>query len=205
MEIALFDWVTGVVEQTGYVGIALLMLAENLFPPIPSEMIMPLAGFSAAQGKLHVVPVLLAGIVGSLAGAVFWYLVGRWVGAERLKRWTARHGRWLTITPADVDQASAWFEQHGGIAVLIGRLVPAVRTLFSVPAGLAAMPPLKFLTYSALGTGIWTAFLTAAGYLLEDQHQRVAGWLNPVSNVVIGVLVLWYLYRVATFGGRAKA
>jgi membrane protein DedA with SNARE-associated domain len=198
----MFDWVTGLVEQTGYLGIALLMLAENLFPPIPSEMIMPLAGFTAAQGKLNVGLVLVAGIVGSLAGAVFWYLVGRWVGADRLKRWTGRHGRWLTVTPSDVDQACAWFGQHGGKAVLVGRLIPAVRTLISVPAGVAGMSLPKFLAYSALGTALWTALLTAAGYLLEDRYRRVGEYLDPVSNVILGLIVLWYLYRVVTFRRR---
>ena len=201
----MFDWVTGIVDRTGYFGIALLMLAENLFPPIPSEMIMPLAGFTAARGELSFIPVVLAGMVGSLAGAFFWYLVGRWLGADRLKSWTERHGRWLTLSPDEVDQACTWFNRHGGKAVLLGRLVPAVRTLISVPAGLTGMQIVPFLAYSALGTALWTALLTAAGYLLEEQHQRVAGWLNPVSNVVLGLMLLWYLYRVVTFRRHASS
>lgn len=195
----MFDWVTGLVEQTGYLGIAFLMLAENVFPPIPSELIMPLAGFTAARGELNVVGVLLAGAVGSLAGALVWYYVGLWLGEERLKRWAARHGRWLTVTPGEVDQATAWFRRHGYLAVLFGRLVPAVRTLISVPAGIARMGLPIFLLYSGIGTVVWTTFLLAGGYLLEGRYQQVQEWLNPVSNAVIIVLVAWYLYRVVTF------
>jgi membrane protein DedA with SNARE-associated domain len=198
----MFDWITGLVDRTGYLGIALLMLAENVFPPIPSELIMPMAGFTAARGELSAVGVVAAGVVGSLLGALLWYHVGRWVGLERLKRWAGRHGRWLTISPEEVDEAAAWFGRHCGKAVLIGRLIPAVRTLISVPAGVAGMALPKFLAYSALGTALWTALLTAAGYLLEDQYRRVGEYLDPVSNVILGLIVLGYLYRVVTFRRR---
>ena len=198
----MFDWITGLVERTGYLGIALLMLAENVFPPIPSELIMPMAGFTAARGALNMVGVVVAGTVGSLAGVLLWYYIGRWIGLERLKRWAAKHGRWLTISPEEVDEAAAWFDRHCGKAVLIGRLIPAVRTLISVPAGVAGMGLTRFLTYSALGTALWTALLATAGYLLEDQYQKVDDYLNPVSNVILGLIVLGYLYRVVTFRRR---
>ena len=198
----MFDWITGLVEQTGYLGIALLMLAENVFPPIPSELIMPMAGFTAARGKLSMVGVVVAGTAGSLAGALLWYYIGRWIGLERLKRWAAKHGRWLTISPEEVDEAVAWFNRHCGKAVLVGRLIPAVRTLISVPAGVAGMALMRFLTYSALGTALWTALLATAGYLLEDQYQKVGDYLNPVSNVILGLIVLGYVYRVITFRRR---
>lgn len=197
----MFDWIVGFVQSSGYIGIALLMLAENVFPPIPSELIMPLAGFSAARGELGIVWAVLAGSAGSLAGAVFWYYVGRWVGGDRLRAWAGRHGRWLTLSPAEVDQATAWFQRHGGLAVLIGRLVPAVRTLISVPAGIAGMPLPRFLAFSAVGTVVWTAFLAGAGYLLGENYQAVSGWLDPVTYAVVGIIVAVYLYRVATFRG----
>lgn len=195
----MFDWITSVVEQTGYLGIALLMLAENVFPPIPSELIMPLAGFTAAKGELNIVLTVIAGSVGSLAGALAWYFVGKWVGSDRLKRWAKRHGRWLTLHPRDVDKAGDWFRRHGAVAVFVGRLVPTVRTLISVPAGIARMPLVPFLIYSALGTTLWTAFLAGAGYLLQDRYRSMEAWMNPVTNVVFGLIVLFYLYRVATF------
>ncbi len=200
----MFDWITALVAQTGYAGIAFLMLAENVFPPIPSELIMPLAGFTAARGELSFVGILLAGTAGSLAGALFWYEVGRRVGIQRLRHWAARHGRWLTMSPEELDRAVAWFRRHAGLSVLVGRLVPAVRTLISVPAGVAEMSLPAFLAWTSVGTALWTSFLAGLGYLLEGGYEQVAGWVNPVSNVVVAILVLGYLYRVATFG-RASA
>lgn len=122
----------------------------------------------------------------------------------RLERLAARHGRWLTLTPEELQRATHWFERHGPLAVFLGRLVPGVRTLISVPAGVSRMPLGPFLAYSATGTAIWTALLAGAGYLLESQYELVAEWLNPISNVVIGALVAIYLWRVATYGRRAN-
>jgi len=195
------DWITGF-EEMGSLGIAVLMFAENVFPPIPSELIMPLAGFSAARGELNLMIVIIAGSIGSLLGALLWYYIGRKIGAERLERWAAKHGRWLTLSPNEVEQSCAWFNRHGGKAVFIGRLISAVRTLISVPAGIAGMPLDSFLLYSAAGTILWTALLATAGYLLESQYDKVAHWMNPISNVVIGLVVLGYLYRVVRFRQR---
>lgn len=198
----MFGWITSFISATGVVGVALLMFAENLFPPIPSELIMPLAGFTSARGEMSLWLALVAGSAGSLLGAVLWYYIGARIGAVRLKHWSVRHGRWLTLSPGEVDDACRWFQRHGSKAVLIGRLVPGVRTLISVPAGIAGMPFAPFLLYSAIGTAAWTALLAGAGYVLESQYEKVADWINPVSNVVIGLLVVWYLYRVATFRRR---
>jgi membrane protein DedA with SNARE-associated domain len=195
----LFDWITGFVEQSGYVGIALLMLLENVFPPIPSELIMPLAGYTAAQGQLNVVVVIVAGSVGSILGALFWCYVGRRLGCERVQSFAGRHGRWLTITPDEVDHARDWFRRHCGKAVFIGRLVPAVRTLISIPAGIAEMGLARFLVYTTAGTVLWTGLLVGAGHLLGAQYQQVSVWLNPVSNVIVSGLIIWYVYRIATF------
>lgn len=201
----MFDRITGFLDAAGYLGVLLLMLAENLFPPIPSELIMPLAGFGAAQGRFSLVLVVLAGTAGSLLGALFWYALGRRVGGERLRRLAARHGRWFTLSPGDIDRAEAWFRRHGAKAVLFGRLVPAVRTLVSVPAGVTGMPLPRFLAWTALGTGLWTTLLAGAGYVLQGRHALVAAYLNPVSNVVVGLLALWYAYRVVTFRPEQQA
>lgn len=198
----MFDWITALIDQLGLPGVALMMFLENVFPPIPSELIMPLAGFNAAQGRMGLVGVILAGTLGSLAGAVLWYLLGRAVGTARLRRLAARHGRWLTVTPGELDRADAWFDRHGGVAVFLGRLVPTVRTLISIPAGLSGMPLGRFLAWSGLGTLIWTTLLALAGYLLEDTYHRVEGWVNPVSTVVVLGIVGLYLWRGATWGRR---
>lgn len=197
----MFDWITAAVQQSGYVGVFLLMLAENVFPPIPSELIMPLAGFTAAQGQLNIVLVIAAGTAGSLLGALLWYYIGLWLGRDRLKRWAAKHGRWFTLTPDELDQAFDWFHRHAGASVFIGRLIPTIRTLISVPAGIARMGLGPFLAYSAVGTALWTALLAAAGYLLESQYEAVEHWLNPVTNVIVGVIIVTYIYRVVTFRG----
>ena len=199
------SWIEGLVNQTSYFGVALLMLLENVFPPIPSELIMPLAGYTASHGQANIVLVIVAGTVGSLAGAVLWYLVGHWLGDERTKRFSRRHGRWLTLTPQDIEQAEDWFGRHGAKAVFIGRLIPTVRTLISVPAGICGMPWTKFLVYSSLGTAIWTAALALAGYALGSQYQTVSNWMGPVSNGIFAVIVGWYLYRVVTFRRRVEA
>jgi membrane protein DedA with SNARE-associated domain len=201
----MFDWISGFLETVGLPGVALLMFLENVFPPIPSELIMPLAGFQAARGAMSLAGVLVAGAVGSLAGAALWYWIGRRIGAARLKRLARRHGRWLTIAPDDVDRANDWFARHGAGAVLIGRLIPTVRTFISVPAGVARMPLPRFLAYSALGTGAWTTLLALAGYALESQYERVAAWLNPVSTAVVVLLAAIYLWRVVTHRGEAAA
>ncbi len=193
------NWVAGLMEEGGYATVALLMFLENVFPPIPSELIMPLAGYAAHRGELNIGLVVAFGSLGSLAGALLWYCVGRWLGCERLKRIAARHGRWLTVSPQEIDQADAWFDRHGAKAVLIGRLVPAVRTLISVPAGLSGMSLRRFVIYTSIGTVIWTTLLAAAGWLLGNGYDQVSAYMAPVSNAIVGAIALWYAYRVATF------
>lgn len=201
----MFDFIVRLITDAGYVGIAALMFAENVFPPIPSELIMPFAGFVAARGELSLPGVILAGSFGSLAGMHVWYEVGRAIGARRLERWAARRGRWIGLSPVEVLTARAWFDRRGAIAVLVGRLVPTVRTLISVPAGIVRMPRLLFLGLSAIGTVCWTMLLSALGFLLEARYELVAGWINPVATAVVAVLVAIYLWRVITFDRRRLA
>ncbi|WOI55494.1 DedA family protein [Palleronia sp. LCG004] len=198
----MFDWITGFIDSVGALGIGFLMLLENVFPPIPSELIMPLAGFNAAVGQQSLAGVISAGSAGSLLGALLWYWIGRKIGMDRLKRLANRHGRWLTITPDELERSNAWFQRHGGMAVLIGRLIPTVRTFISVPAGVARMPIAKFLAYTTVGTVAWTTLLTLAGYWLQSQYTKVAGWMNPVSTGVVILLVAYYFWRVATYRRR---
>jgi len=196
-----FDWITTIISESGYLGIVLLMLGENVFPPIPSELIMPLAGFVAARGELNPGLVVLAGTLGSMLGALPWYYAGRWLGEERVCRFAARHGRWLTLDEKDVGKAIRWFERRGRIAVLLGRLVPTVRTVISLPAGMARMPLPVFLLCSAIGTAIWTGLLTASGFLLEESYTIVGDHLDRASRIILGLIVLAYLWRLVS-GGR---
>jgi len=195
----MFGFIERVIGSAGYPGIALLMLLENILPPLPSELIMPMAGFVAANGQLTLVGVIIAGTLGSVAGALPWYYLGKVLGHERLKQWAGRHGRWLTLEPQDVDRAAGWFEKHCGKAVFLGRLVPALRTLISVPAGLFGMSLGRFLTYTLLGSALWSSALAFAGYSLRDNYEQVEHWLNPATNAIVAGIVLVYLYRVVTW------
>ena len=200
----MFDWITNLIDSMGAFGVALLMFLENVFPPIPSELIMPLAGFNAARNTMSLPLVIAAGSIGSLAGAYLWYWIGRRIGFERLCKLSRKHGRWLSVSPEEFDRANDWFDRHGGGAVLIGRLIPTVRTFISVPAGVRRMSRGWFLGLSALGTVAWTSVLTLAGYWLEGGYEAVSAWLNPVSTVVVLALVGTYLWRVATYGRRMR-
>ena len=201
----MFEFITEFLEKSGYLGVFALMALENVFPPIPSEMIMPFAGFVVARGDLNLVGVLLAGTAGSVAGALPWYYAARVYGCERLKRMAGRHARWLTVSSDDIDTALAAFKKHGRKAVLFGRLIPAVRTLISVPAGLGNMSLGQFLLYSSVGSLAWTGLLTAAGFLLENNYKDVAKYVDPVSKTVLGAMLAWYLYRVISWRKPAPA
>lgn len=192
----MFDWIVAAITQYGYLGIALLMFVENVFPPIPSELIMPFAGFVATRGELDLAGVIAAGVAGSLAGAMPWYWAGRALGRARLRRLAQRHGRWLTVSPEDLARAEDWFDRHGPAAVLVGRLIPAIRSVVSAPAGVACMPLPRFLLWSGIGTLAWTAALTSLGWMLESQYERVSHWLDPVSNGVVAAIAVGYVVRV---------
>ncbi|WP_181707196.1 DedA family protein [Chthonobacter rhizosphaerae] len=201
----MFEWVVGFVQQGGYLGVAFLMFLENVFPPIPSEVIMPLAGFAAARGDLNIALVILSGTIGSLAGALFWYWVGVWLGVRKVEWAIDRFGRVLTMSHDDLEKAREWFRWKASWAVFLGRLVPTVRTLISVPAGIAGMPFWSFTFWTTLGTAAWTTILAMAGYLLESQYETVEAYLDPASKVVVAVIVLAYLYRLVTYKPRAAA
>lgn len=196
------QWIIDFIEEHGYLAIALLMLLENVFPPIPSEFIMPFGGFVSSQGELSLVGVVLAGTTGSLLGTLPWYWAGRRIGHDRLRDWARRHGRWLTVGPDDIDKANRWFEQRSGRAVFLGRLVPALRSVISAPAGVAAMPLPRFLLWSAAGSLLWVTALAAAGHALGGRYELVIRWMEPVSRVVVGVAVAAYVWRVWRFGRR---
>jgi len=140
--------------------------------------------------------------LGTLGGAWFWYIVGRAVGLDRARQLAARHGRWLTLHPADIDRGVAWLDRHGAPVMLFGRMIPAVRGVISVPAGIAHMPIKRFLLFSGLGNAIWTTLLMTAGHQLGANYGAVARWLTPGSQIVVGILVIAYLWRLVRFNRR---
>lgn len=190
------DWVVETVRQMGVLGVGLLMLLENVFPPLPSEIIMPLAGYLSTRGQMGFWAAVAVGSAGSLLGATLWYWVGRRVTEERLRGWVEEHGTWLAMTPGDVERAREFFERHGGVSVLLGRLLPVVRTLISVPAGFSRMPLLPFLLYSAVGTALWTGLLAWLGRLLGTYFPRVESYVGMATWVIVGAGLAWYVYRV---------
>lgn len=186
----MFEWIVSVIAGLGYAGVAILTFLENLFPPIPSELVIPLAGFVAAQGTLGIGGVIAAGTAGSLAGATLWYAVARRIGERRFRAWIDRHGKWLTLGRGDVDRAQAWFHRHGRTAVLFGRLVPGVRTFISLPAGFSGMPAVPFLLWSAVGTAGWTTALAAAGLALEANYTVVGDWVDIAAELLLALFLL---------------
>jgi membrane protein DedA with SNARE-associated domain len=169
------------------------MFLENLFPPIPSELIMPLAGFTVAQGKMELIPAILAGVVGTVLGAFPWYYLGRVMSEERLEYLADHYGKWIGLSSQDIRKANRWFTRHGGKAVFFCRLVPGVRTLISLPAGINRMPLLPFTLYSTIGTTLWVGLLAIAGYKLGDHYELVEKYLDPVSKIVLVSLVIFLI------------
>jgi membrane protein DedA with SNARE-associated domain len=192
------NWVVRLIEQSGYLGVGFLMFLETVFPPIPSEVIMPLAGVAAANGQLNLWLAIASGTAGAMLGNIFWYLAARALGLQRLKPLIDRHGRWLTVNWSEVERAQRWFERHGVAFVLIGRLIPTMRSLVSVPAGLLKMRFRDFVLASTLGTFAWTAVLAGAGYRLRTEFDAVDQFIAPVADAVLVVLVLGYVWRLLT-------
>ncbi|CTQ49354.1 DedA family protein [Jannaschia donghaensis] len=199
----MFDWIVSLLARGGYFAFGWLMFIETVFPPIPSEVLVPLAGFLAAEGTFNLVAVVIVGTLGSTIGAVFWYWVGWKVGERRLRKLAKKHGRWLTMTPQDVDATGAWFRRKGIWAVFIARMLPGPRSMISVPAGMAHMPMLPFLTATFLGTGIWVGFLAVLGYVLQSQYDRVAEYLDPMIYVMLAAGLGYYIWRLVQRRGTA--
>ncbi|MEL6602126.1 MAG: DedA family protein [Cyanobacteria bacterium J06614_10] len=198
MDIA--EQVTSAIALFGYWGIAFLMILENVIPPIPSELIMPLAGFAAARGEMDMLGAIISGTVGSVLGGLVWYYIGQIFGIERICSLADRYGKWLGVSSREVLSTQQWFSQRGGYwAIGLGRLVPGIRTYISVPAGIANMPMFNFLLFSTLGSVVWITFLAWAGYLLGENYDRVAEFLGPISKIVLislaVLLVGWVLFQ----------
>ncbi|MBU8546398.1 MULTISPECIES: DedA family protein [Roseomonadaceae] len=200
----MIEWVTGVVAAGGWPGVLALMFLENLFPPIPSEVIMPLAGFVAARGQMSLTLALIAGVVGTLLGNVFWYELSRAIGADRIRPLVGRYGRWFAVGEEDLRKAEATLEKYGPFALSFGRLLPGIRTVISIPAGLIRIPRAVFYLWTALGSAVWITFLTLAGYFMEDRYDQIEGWLEPLAYVVVGGFIATYVWHIWTTRVRKR-
>ena len=183
----------------GYGAILMAMFLENLFPPIPSELIMPLGGFYVQQGQLELVPVVIAGVIGTVLGAFPWYGIGRIVNEKRIQNWLKNHGKWLGISPEELARSRRWFNQYGTSLVFWGRLVPGIRTLISVPAGIEMMPLFPFIAWTTAGSLIWTLLLTLAGQALGESYDQVAILIDPISKIVKIILLIFSLSAIIFF------
>ena len=193
--IRLIDW-------GGYAGVFLLMLLETVFPPIPSEVILPIAGMRAANGPLGLPGVILASTAGTMTGNTIWYLAARSVGVDRFRRFIERYGRWLTLDWGDVEKVQRLFGRYGAGIVFIGRTLPTIRTFISVPAGIVRMPLVHFLIWSTIGAALFAAALAGAGYWAGSKFHRIEEVAGPISSAIVVAILLWYVWRQLTWRRR---
>jgi membrane protein DedA with SNARE-associated domain len=190
------QWIIDLINQSGYLGIGFLMFLETLFPPIPSEVIMPVAGLAAARGTMNIYAVIASGTAGAMLGNYFWYLAARVIDIKRFKPFIERFGRWLTLDWAEIERAEKLFGTRGWAIIFFGRMLPTLRSLISIPAGLLHMRLSTFVIWSTLGTAIWTAGLGMAGYILGRHFPEIDKIIGPLSIAVIVAIVLAYIWRL---------
>ena len=191
-------WASNLIQTLGYPGLGLVMFLENVFPPIPSEIILPMAGSLTLKGDFSLLGITLVGMVGSVAGAWVFYGLGYWLDEKSVRFIIQTYGKWLFLSTADLDRALAWFQRYGGWVVFFGRMIPLVRSLISIPAGLAKMNWVKFTIFTALGTACWSFLLAFAGQMLGKNWAKVEEYLAQYENVVwilIGIGVIGFLFK----------
>ena len=194
----LVDWVTSVVETLGYGGVAFLVALENLFPPIPSEVVLPLAGFVAANGDASFWGMVVAATIGSMVGAFLLYGISAAIGPVRLRALVVRYGKWFRLDEADLDRTEEWFDRRANVAVLVCRWVPLMRSLISIPAGFRRMAIIPFTLYTLVGSLVWNVILVGLGYVLGERWSQVEGPLDVFQNAVllaIAAAIGWYVWR----------
>ncbi len=214
----LANWVQDVINQFGYLGVALLVVIENVFPPIPSEIVLPFAGFvaqqgasavnataGAAQSDTTVVGMMIAATVGSVVGALILYFVSAAIGPERLRQFVERFGKWFGVKSSDLVRAEEWFDRRSVVAVLVGRCVPLIRSIVSIPAGFRRMKLTSFVVLTAIGSAVWNIALIGAGAVLGDQWERVGEYVGVFQWLVIAaVLLLLVRFVVSRLKNRRR-
>lgn len=193
------DWILRLIEGGGYWGIFFLMVLENILPPVPSEVIMGLGGVAVARGTMDFWPLLIVGTVGSTLGNYFWFMVGSRIGYRRLKPFFDRWGRWLAVEWDEVEKVSAVFRKHGQWVIFVLRFMPLMRTMISLPAGLAHMSRARFLAFTFAGTAIWNFALIEGGRALAHYLENAGEVLNIIAIAGVVLALGWYLWRVITW------
>jgi membrane protein DedA with SNARE-associated domain len=191
--------IPGFIESEGYVAIWLLMWLETIIPIFPSEIVLPLGALAVSHGKMSLWGVALAGTAGAMTGSLMWYGLARWLGLERFTAFVTRFGRWTTLSPALMARLQGLFVRYGTIVVFACRLIPGIRSLISIPAGIVKMPFLPFFIYSFAGASLWSGAVTYAGWLFRDDIERLHHLIQPVVGAIVVGLALVWLYRVITY------
>jgi len=199
------DLITKTVETNPYIAyfvIGIAMFLENLIPPIPSEIIMPLGGFFVYKGDLNFYILIIFGLIGTVIGALPWYFLGKLLNEKKLSNFIDRKGRFVGISLKDLDKSKLWFDKYGVLLVFWGRLIPGIRTLISVPAGIELMPINKFLIWTSLGSLIWVIFLTSSGYLFGENYEIIGSYidnfkviLKPIFLIIILILLIRFFKK----------
>lgn len=198
------SWITEFMEQYGYFGILLMIALENLFPPIPSEVILTFGGFMTTYTNMTPVGVIVVATLGSLVGAIILYFIGRLLGVERLERIIDRWGRVLRVKKEDVRKADAWFDKYGYWAVLLCRMVPLIRSLISLPAGMSGMKLAPFLLFTTIGTLIWNTILVSVGTAVGGNWNEIVDFMDVYSNIVYAIIALAVIVVVYLYIRRAR-
>ena len=183
-------WVENIISTMGYPGLYLVMFLENVFPPIPSEVVLPLAGSLTLTGKFSIPMITIVGMLGSLTGAFLFYGLGKWLGESRVRQLMAKFGKYALLSTDDLDRSLEWFEKYDDWVIFFSRMVPIVRSLISIPAGIASMSFTKFSFYTILGTALWSFLLSFGGRLLGEQWPLIADFINTYQNVVVVLVVI---------------
>ena len=199
------DLITKTVETNPYIAyfvISFAMFLENLIPPIPSEIIMPLGGFFVYTGDLNFYILIVSGLIGTVVGALPWYFLGKLLNEKKLSNFIDRKGKFVGISLKDLDKSRLWFEKYGVLLVFWGRLIPGIRTLISVPAGIELMPLNKFLIWTSLGSLIWVIFLTSAGYLFGENYETIGLYIDNFKVILKPIFVILIFYLLIRFVRR---
>ena len=202
------DLITKTVETNPYIAylvISFAMFLENLIPPIPSEIIMPLGGFFVYTGDLNFYILIVSGLIGTVVGALPWYFLGKLLNEKKLSNFIDRKGKFVGISLKDLDKSRLWFDKYGVLLVFWGRLIPGIRTLISVPAGIELMPINKFLIWTSLGSLIWVIFLTSAGYLFGENYEIIGVYIDNFKVILKPIFVILILFFLIRFFKKLKS
>ena len=191
-------WVEQIISSMGYIGLYLVMFLENVFPPIPSEVVLPLAGSLTLTGRFSIFWITIIGMLGSLTGAFLFYGLGKWLGEPRVRMIIEKHGHFALLSTDDLDRSLEWFDKYDDWVIFFSRMVPIVRSLISIPAGIASMKIGKFSFYTVMGTALWSFILALGGKLLGEQWPLIAEWINTYQNIVLIVAVGVVLFFIVS-------